>query len=64
MAGRMAWTQEMNGEEHKAGTDINFWQSKTGRTLTAEDHRQIRENLTGFFEILNEWQGKERGNVH
>ena len=54
----------MNGEENKAGTDTNYWQSKTGRTLTAEDHRQIRENLTGFFEILNEWQGKERGNVH
>jgi len=64
MAGRAAWTQQMNGEEYNAGTDKNFWQSKTGRALTAEDRRQIRENLTGFFEILNEWQGKERDNVH
>ncbi len=54
----------MNGEEYKAKTDTDFWQSRTGRELTAEDRRQIRENLTGFFEILNEWQGKERGNVH
>ncbi|MBK9585474.1 MAG: hypothetical protein IPO55_06165 [Alphaproteobacteria bacterium] len=54
----------MNGEEDKAGTDNDFWQSKAGRTLTAEDHRQIRENLTGFFNILNEWRRKERGNVH
>lgn len=64
MAGWTAWTQEMDGEEHKAGTDTNFWQARTERTLTAEDSRQIRDNLTGFFEILNEWQGKERGNVH
>lgn len=54
----------MDEEEHKAGANKDFWQVKTGRTLTAEDSRQIGENLTGFFEILNEWQGKERGNVH
>lgn len=59
-----AWIQRMGGEKPKVVTDINFWQSKTGQILTAEDHRQIRENLTGFFEILNEWQGKERDNVH
>ena len=54
----------MDGEERKAETDTDFWQARTDRILTAEDHRQIRDNLTGFFEILNEWQGKERGNVH
>lgn len=31
------------------------FQSRTDRTLTSEDARQILENLTGFFSILHEW---------
>ena len=54
----------MSGEINKTATDAEFWRVKAGKILSQEDSRQIRENLTGFFEILNEWQRKERGNVH
>lgn len=32
-----------------------IFQRRTGRKLTAEDARQILENLIGFFSILHEW---------
>ena len=38
------------------GADIAFWQQKTNKNLTTEDVRQIKENLVGFFSLLNEWQ--------
>jgi len=31
------------------------FQEETGRALTAEDARQMLENLTGFFMVLHEW---------
>ncbi len=31
------------------------FQEETGRKLTAEDARQMLENLTGFFTVLHEW---------
>ena len=31
------------------------WQPRAGRELSAEDARQITENITGFFAILAEW---------
>jgi len=34
---------------------IAFWEPLAGRNLTREDARQIRENLTGFFRLLLEW---------
>ena len=36
--------------------DIAFWQQKTHKNLNTEDARQIKENLEGFFSLLNEWQ--------
>lgn len=33
-----------------------FWQEQTPRQLTLEDARQIKENLTGFFKVLLEWE--------
>lgn len=36
--------------------DISFWQQKAHKNLTTEDVRQIKENLEGFFSLLNEWQ--------
>jgi len=32
-----------------------LFQEQTDRKLTAEDGRQILENLTGFFSVLGEW---------
>ena len=41
-----------------------FWQSRTDRDLTAEDARQIAENVSGFLQTLIRWQrddSSERG---
>jgi len=32
-----------------------IFQKRTDRKLTAEDARQILENLVGFFSVLHEW---------
>jgi len=34
---------------------IRFWQPRTSRLLTHEDARQMVENVTGFFTILEGW---------
>ena len=34
---------------------IQFWQQRTSRPLTHEDARQMVENVTGFFTILQGW---------
>jgi hypothetical protein len=39
---------------------IAFWQPRAKRTLTREDAREIIENLTGFFRVLDEWDRAER----
>ena len=39
---------------------IAVWQRRTERKLTREDGREIIENITGFFTILQEWERKER----
>ncbi len=38
---------------------LEIWQPRTGRVLTHEDARQIVENITGFFEILLEWDSTD-----
>jgi hypothetical protein len=38
---------------------IEFWQTRTPRTLTREDAREIVENLTGFFDLLLIWEAAE-----
>jgi hypothetical protein len=39
---------------------IAIWQPRASRTLTREDARQIVENMTGFFNVLREWDLAER----
>ena len=39
---------------------IAVWQKRTERNLTREDGREIIENISGFFSILQEWERKER----
>lgn len=36
------------------------WQPHYKRRLTEEDAREIAENLTGFFDLLAEWEKKEK----
>lgn len=35
------------------------WQRRTPRALTAEDAREIRENATGFVQVLLQWATAE-----
>lgn len=39
---------------------VELFQTRTGRTLSKEDARQIVENLSGFFRILAEWDKADR----
>jgi hypothetical protein len=34
---------------------IQFWQPRASRALTPEDARQMVENVTGLFTILQRW---------
>ena len=34
---------------------IRVWQPRVSRQLTAEDARQMVENVTGFFTTLHAW---------
>ncbi len=47
------------GSAHLADT-VAFWEPHSGRKLTPEDARQIRENITGFFRVLLEWDNARK----
>ncbi len=49
------------GTEAALEETIAFWQPIAGRELSREDARQIRENLTGFFRVLMEWDAADAG---
>jgi hypothetical protein len=51
----------LHSDDFLAGA-MAFWQSRTERELKREDARQIAENLSGFFQVLTEWDAaaKER----
>lgn len=35
---------------------LEFWQARSSDKLTREDAREIIENVTGFFRVLQKWQ--------
>jgi hypothetical protein len=37
-----------------------FWERRAERPLSREDAREIMGNLTGFFQVLSEWDQAER----
>ncbi|MFD9994691.1 hypothetical protein ACFWXH_07280 [Mesorhizobium sp. NPDC059054] len=39
---------------------IRLFESRTGRSMSKEDARQIVENVSGFFRILSDWDRTER----
>jgi len=43
-----------------SGTSPSLWERRSGRRLSHEDDRQIRENLSGFFRVLAEWDRELR----
>jgi hypothetical protein len=38
---------------------IALWRHRLGREVSREDARQIAENVTGFFSVLNAWSRGE-----
>jgi hypothetical protein len=42
---------------------VEFWQARSGRKLSREDARQITENLTGFFRVLEGWRKSNQAMV-
>ncbi len=39
---------------------LSFWQARCASPLVDSDGRQIVTNLAGFFEVLLEWESRER----
>ncbi|MCG3151374.1 MAG: hypothetical protein GEEBNDBF_00645 [bacterium] len=39
---------------------LAVWQPRSPKQLTREDARQILENVTGFFDVLLEWEAAAR----
>jgi len=39
---------------------VAVWQKHTKRELSREDGREIIENMTGFFQVLRDWDNAER----
>jgi hypothetical protein len=35
--------------------DRRAWQTRSRRELSREDAREIAENISGFFSVLNDW---------
>ena len=46
--------------EGVASEILSLWQSRAAHPLGESDARQIVTNLTGFFEVLLDWQSQER----
>jgi hypothetical protein len=40
---------------------IALWRHRLGREVSCEEARQITENVTGFFSVLNDWSRGETG---
>ena len=40
---------------------LEVWQPRSTRRLSPEDVRQVIENATGFFHLLNEWARADNG---
>jgi hypothetical protein len=39
---------------------ITFWEEHTGEKCSQEDARQMVSNVSGFFQVLLEWDKKSR----
>jgi hypothetical protein len=39
---------------------LNFWGKRTGKYLSQEDAREMVANVSGFFQVLAEWDRKAR----
>lgn len=54
-------TLRMNqGESQLIAHTKAAWQPRTANNLSDEDAREIAENVTGFFKLLEEWEACEK----
>lgn len=47
-------------EQHIDTTDDSTWEKRYARKVSQEELRQIKENLTGFFDLLAKWDRQKR----
>lgn len=40
---------------------LEVWRPRTIGGLSNEDARKIAENIAGYFEVLLEWEAREKG---
>ena len=51
--------QNMHNEETTVITEtIRFWKEHSGEILSPEDAREVIQNITGFFKVLQDWDKK------
>jgi hypothetical protein len=39
---------------------LRTWQPRVSASLSEEDARKIAENIAGYFEVLLEWEAREK----
>lgn len=39
---------------------IDQWSKLYGRQITEEEHKEICDNLSGFFKMLHEWDKEDK----
>ena len=37
-----------------------FWEKRTGQSITDEDAREIIANVTGFFKVIAKWDSRAK----
>ena len=55
----MAGSSVLPMQEHREqfiDYTLKVWQARTSSRLSREDARQIIQNISGFFQILSEWE--------
>jgi hypothetical protein len=40
---------------------IDFWTKRTGQEISPEDAREMIQNISGFFQVLSEWDKESNG---
>jgi hypothetical protein len=59
------WTGEVK-QEHPDILEktMAFWGKRTGKSFSREEAREMVANISGFFQVLAEWDRKARMEIH
>jgi hypothetical protein len=47
-------------EEYLSNETTEFWYNKCNTSLSPEDIKEAHRNLTGFFQVLSEWDQRSQ----